>query len=199
MNISITKKRIILVEGKDDKGIIESICKEEQLDDAIQVIPYVEEGKLTQVLRLLVRDANFEQVHHIGLTKDSDRGAERARQSLESAWNHARKELKALDIPEPKCSVFAVPDNRSTGRVEDLCLQSAAFPRVLRCARLMYWCARMVSIYRMDRQKSLVAAYLSLMQKSRVPLGASAVKGYWNLRSDAFGPLREFVISIGTQ
>lgn len=193
----LARERVILVEGRGDKLVVEQICRQEGLEGVVQVFGYSESAQLGRFLSVFVRDRNFELVRHIGLTRDSDTGAERALQSLRDAWAHARVTLRKIGRREPRCSFFAVPNNKNRGRLEDLCLQSAAFPRVLRCAKLMYMCAKVVARYRFDRQKSLAAAYLSLMEKPGIPLGAAAGAGYWNLRSEAFGPLREFITSVG--
>ena len=191
------KDRIIFVEGRHDKGVVESICRQEGLDDVIQVITYAQFGKLGKFFDVFIRDPNFEVVNHIGLTKDSDTGADRVLQSLRDAWNRAGVTLQKVGSRKLQCSFFAVPDNKVAGRMEHLCLRSPIFPRILKCAKLVYLCAKHVANYRMDREKSLVAAYLSLMKEPGLPLERAAEAGYWDLRSEAFRSFRKFVVSVG--
>jgi hypothetical protein len=192
------KERIILVEGPDDALVVEAICKEEDLIRSLQILCYSQVGKLGAFLDLLVKNAGFEVVQRVGLTRDADQGAERARQSLMDAWKHALNVLNTISRKAPEHSIFAIPDNQNAGRLENLCLQSPAFPALLTCAQQMYDCAKAVASYQIDREKSVVAAYLSMMGQARLQLGSGAQAGCWDLRSEAFRPLRDFVISVAT-
>jgi hypothetical protein len=187
------KESIILVEGKDDALLIEAICEQEGFGDSVQLVRHSQHGKLASVLDLLVRRPEFERVMRIGLTRDSDDGVASATQSMSNAWRRARQTLKQIGTPAPECHLFAIPDNRSSGRLEDLCLLSATFPEILVCAERMHECAREVSHHDIDREKGIVAAYLSMMERPGLELGTAAKAGCWNLRSEAFAPLRSFV------
>jgi hypothetical protein len=99
-----------------------------------------------------------------------------------------------LNVPE--CRYFALPDNWRTGRVENLCLDSPVYPKVMSCAEQMFACATAVATYSIDREKATVAAYLSMMEKPGVQLGTAGEAGYWDLRSNAFDPLRQFLRSV---
>jgi hypothetical protein len=187
------KGRIILVEGKDDALLIGAICELEGFGDAIQLVPYRQRGKLVGVLDLLVRRPEFEQVARIGLTRDSDDGAASATQSMSDAWRRTQGTLRQIGTPAPECHFFAIPDNMSSGRLENLCLLSATFPEILVCAERMHECAREASDHDIDREKGIVAAYLSMMDRPGLELGTAAKAGCWNLRSEAFAPLRDFV------
>lgn len=192
------RDRVILVEGLDDGLLVEAICREEGLARAIQILCYSQGGKLGDFLNLLVRNANFGIVKHVGLTRDADNGKDEALKSLESAWERASKVLTSLGMDLPLCSFFALPDNQTTGRLENLCLLSPSFPQILKCAQEMYDCALAVATYGIDREKAIVAAYLSMMERGRLQLGTGAQAGSWNLRSEAFGPLRQFLVALGT-
>lgn len=190
------KEKIILVEGKDDALLIEAICEQEGFGDTIQLVPYSQSGKLGMVLDVLVRGPGFERVARIGLTRDSDDGAARALQSLSDAWRRTQATLRQIGTPAPECSFFAIPDNQASGRLENLCLLAASFPDVLVCAERMYECATHASGHAIDREKGIVAAYLSMMDRPGLELGTAAKAGCWNLHSEAFTPLRSFVKSI---
>jgi hypothetical protein len=187
------KDRIILVEGKDDALLIAAICEQEGFGDSVQLVPYRQLGKLVSVLDVLARRPEFEQVTRIGLTRDSDDGAASATQSMSDAWRRTQETLKQIRVAAPKCHFFAIPDNRSSGRLENLCLLSATFPGILVCAERMHECAREASDHDIDREKGIVAAYLSMMDRPGLELGTAAKAGCWNLRSEAFAPLRGFV------
>jgi hypothetical protein len=194
----IRKGRIILAEGKDDSLLMGQICKQEGLADAIQVHCYSQVGKLTTFLDGFVRRPDFGKVVRIGLTRDSDEGAERALQSLQHAWVRASQTLTGIDRSPPQASFFALPDNQTKGRIENLCLEAPAFPDILACAERMYECAVAVDPQpdAIDREKSIVAAYLSMMHRPGLELGTGAEAGCWNLNSPVFSPLREFIRSI---
>ena len=187
------REQLILVEGPNDENLFLAILRQEGLDDRCQVLHYRSAGELSNVLALLVRDARFPAVRRIGLTRDSDNGAEAAIQSLSGAWKNARAEMEVLNIEMPAPFFFALPDNRTKGRIEDICLRSVSGTANLLCAQEMLECALASGIGPRDREKALVAAYLSIMESPGLPLGVGAQRGYWKLESDAFRPLREFV------
>jgi hypothetical protein len=189
--------RLILVEGLDDGLLVEEMCMEEGLADQIQILCFAQSGKMRDFLDLLVRDANFGLVTHLGLTKDADNDPEAARQSLTDAWARAKRAIADIGREEPRCSVFVVPDNHQSGRLEDLCLAAPTIPKLLKCAEDMYTCAGGAASHKIDREKSIVAAYLSMMERPGLQIGTGAQAGCWNLRSDVFGPLRDFVKSVG--
>ena len=192
------KPRIIFVEGIEDVGIFTAICREENLTDVIQLIPYAELGKLGRFLvDVFVKDPDFKIVQRVGLTKDADKNPGGADQSLRDAWRRAQEALNQTQTPIPVCLHFTVPDNENNGRIENLCLQSPTFPEILKCAEDMFTCASALADYTIDHEKSVAAAYLSMMKKSGLRLGLGAEAGCWNLQSAAFRPLRAFIRAIG--
>jgi hypothetical protein len=191
------KARIILVEGKDDELVVRTISRQERLEDRIQVLTYAQSAKLIRFLDVLVRDSGFENVVRLGLTKDADDNVAGAIQSLQIAWQTTSQTLTQLARPVPQCDWFVVPDNENPGRLEDLCLRSVTYPHILRLARVMYWCSTALVPYKMDREKSLVACYLSMMRQNGLQLGTGAQAGCFDLNSSAFTRLREFVVSVG--
>jgi hypothetical protein len=187
------KSRIILVEGPDDAGLVEAICSRQEISADVQISYYSREGTLGDFLDLLVRDAGFESVTRLGLTKDSDKTAANTIQSLRGSWERTKITLASLKRPEPQCLMFAVPNNVASGRIENLCLASPAFPPILVCAEQTYGCAVQQAPYEIDREKSIVNAYLAMMKKQGLRLGTGAQAGCWNLDSAAMKPLTEFV------
>jgi hypothetical protein len=191
----IWDERLVLVEGRDDDDFLQALCEQIPISRKIQILFYRPHGEISACLKLLVRDVRFENVHVIGMTRDADDGAEPANQSLNSAWENASAILQAEDRLLPLPFFFALPDNRSKGKIEDLCIASPTHPEVLACAEEMYRCAS-ASVHPSDRPKSVVAAYLAMMNRP-LRLGVGAQKGYWNLDSEAMGPLRSFLRQIG--
>lgn len=192
------KPRIIFVEGIEDVGIFTAICREENLTDVIQLIPYAELGKLSRFLvDVFVKDPDFKIVQRVGLTKDADKNSGGADQSLRDAWRRAQVALNQTQTPIPECLRFTLPDNENNGRIENLCLQSPTFPEILECAQAMFTCASVPADYTIDREKSIAAAYLSMMRKSGLRLGTGAGARCWNLQSAAFRPLRDFIREVG--
>jgi hypothetical protein len=154
-------------------------------------------SKLRPFLAALIRNAGFGKVTRIGLTRDADAGAPSALQSLHDAWGYASQTLTGFGRTPPEAFFFALPDDQTTGRIENLCLQAPVFPDILACAERMYDCAIAAAPpYAIDREKSIIAAYLSMMRRPGLELGTGAGAGCWNLNSPVFSPLREFIRSI---
>jgi hypothetical protein len=193
-----TKQRLILVEGTDDLLLIQQMCDQEALAGLIEARSYGGVGKLRSFLDALAKGAGFGKVTHIGLTRDSDDSAASALQCLQDAWRDASQTLTSIDRAPPQAFFFALPDNQTKGRIENLCLQAAAFPEILTCAERMYDCAAAVDPQpdAIDREKSIVAAYLSMMHHPGLKLGTGAGAGCWNLNLPVFSPLRVFIRSV---
>jgi len=193
-----TKQRLILVEGKDDLHLIQRICGQEDLAGLIEIRFYGGVSRLRPFLGVLIKDAGFGKVTHIGLTRDADDGAASALQSLHDAWGYASQTLTDFGRTPPEAFFFALPDDQTTGRIENLCLQAPAFPEILTCAKRMYDCAVAVDPQpdAIDREKSVITAYLSMMHRPGLELGTGAAAGCWDLNSAVFSPLREFIRAI---
>ncbi len=191
------KRCIIFVEGNEDVGIFAAICREENLTDVIQLIPYAELDKLGRFLNVFVKIEDFKKVERVGLTKDADTDRVAAHQSLQGAWRRAQSALNETQTRIPECLRFTLPDNKNNGRIENLCLQSPTFPEILECAQAMFTCASVPADYTIDREKSIAAAYLSMMRKSGLRLGTGAGARCWDLQSAAFRPLRDFIREVG--
>jgi hypothetical protein len=156
-------------------------------------------SKLRPFLAALIRNAGFGKVTRIGLTRDADAGAPSALQSLHDAWGYASQTLTGFGRTPPEAFFFALPDDQTTGRIENLCLQAPVFPDILACAERMYDCAIAAAPpYAIDREKSIIAAYLSMMRRPGLELGTGAGAGCWDLKSAVFSPLREFIRSLAS-
>lgn len=186
-----------MAEGIDDVLVMEAIAREEGLEDAIQFLSYSQTARVGDFLDLLARDAGFDKVRKVGLTRDADLDPQAAKQSLAGAWGRTESTLRAIGVGIPAHDFFVLPDDANAGRLENLCLRAPAFPEVLRCAEEMHQCATAVADYEIDREKSIVSAYLAMMRQSRLQVGTGAQAGCWNLGSDAFGPLRNFIRRMG--
>lgn len=164
----------------------------------LQILRYSEAGKLSDFLDVAVRETEFSMVTRIGLTRDADQSYDTAAQSLRGVWERTSRTIRDIhpDMPIPACHLFVLPDNHSPGRLEDLCLQAPTFAAVLACAFQMHECATRVATFPIDREKSLVAAYLSMMRTPGLHLGAAALAGSWDLLHAAFHPLHEFVRAV---
>ena len=78
----------------------------------------------------------------------------------------AEADLRSFGRTARVCSFFAVPNNKDSGRIEDLCLSSPSFPRVLDCAIQMYECVAAIAKYKIDEQKSISGPYLYMTDAS---------------------------------
>ena len=193
----IAKELLILVEGKDDRLVLEELCKMEGCLGTVQICDYGGKDNLRSCLGDLVRDPEFETVRRIGLTRDADKSSKNANQSLQDAWGLASRILDGVGVSPPEALFFVLPGNQQTGSIEDLCLQAPNFPGVLACAHEMYRCVDTAHLpFKLDPGKAITGAYLSMMKNSGLQLGSGAGAGCWDLDSPAFAPIRQFVKAV---
>lgn len=126
--MSIDKKKIILVEGRDDENFIYSLLNSKSIDD-ILVEPYNGKDRLTSHINSLTKREGFDETTSILILRDSD-------ESLESASDSINYSLRTTRLIDKNLSPFKIdfqnnrkigfglfPGVGENGTLEDLCLR----------------------------------------------------------------------------
>lgn len=97
----------------------------------------------------------------------------------------------------PSLGVFLLPDCRSAGMLETLCIRTIEDDPGLECARQYFGCLAARAGWKGDslrkREKSLAHAWLASQDKPDLHPGTAAVEKYWRFDSPPMDPLKRFI------
>ncbi len=206
-NFSIQQPCLLLVEGKDDKIICESLAEGLKLGN-LQIEDLQGKGNLkVDYIRLLVKTPGYENVKSLGLIKDADGNPEGAFQSICSVIRNANVGLsvpKKAGIPvgdSPKVIAMVVPETLAgdeSGMIEDLCLRSVAEDSALVCVDNYFQCLyeQGTTISANKKSKARAQVFLASRKRPGMPIGEALKAGYWSWEHPAFDGLKDFLKKI---
>ena len=200
----IQKKKLLLVEGKDEEGFFEVLFK----DKAIQGIQVMESGGKEQFVKLLpeiIKLPDFNRVSSLAVIQDADQGAQATFESICSVLNNSN--LSVPEKPEsftsnsPRIGVFIIFDKNNQGMLESLCLSTVESKNLMNCIDSFMQCVEdnpdLNKNGRYQKPKNLhkarCRAFLAAMEGDTPSLGVAAKKGYWNLNSTKLQSLLDFL------
>ena len=96
----------------------------------------------------------------------------------------------------PRVGVFIIPDGKSEGKLESLCLSTVKSEGIIECIDSFMACIKKnPNSYNFpkDIHKARCRAFLSAMEKDTPSLGVAAKRGYWNFDSEKLNPLLNFL------
>jgi hypothetical protein len=136
MNRRIEKKKLLIVEGRDEENFFQAVFNRHLHRNDVQVLGVGGKTKLTENLRVLVNDAAFPDVEALGIVRDADEtpvgssivAAQSALESVKYSLENAGLPTSALHsefaVGTPRIGVFVVPDGLQDGMLETLCVSS---------------------------------------------------------------------------
>ena len=137
-------------------------------------------------------------VRSLAIVLDAETDASATFTGLRDALTNAG--LPAPDAPGQitagplKVGVFLVPDNRSAGKIETLCLRSVEDDPAWRCLDGFFRCVEENGgILPVNMDKARAQAFLATRPQPDLPVGLAALEGYWNVDGPAFTPLADFL------
>jgi hypothetical protein len=200
MPLTITEKKLLLGEGKDEVRFFNALLAYLDISD-IQVTDYGGKTKLRDYLEALARTPGFASLVSLALTRDADANAT-------AAFASARSALKNVELSEPtshgqlagtnpKVGVWILPDGNSPGMLEDLCMASVQADLAVSCVDEYFRCVE----ERAGRQPNHAAkARLHVWLASQIEpdkrLGEAAEKGYWPWTAPEFQRLIQFLQAL---
>lgn len=204
--LKITSSHILIVEGKDEVNFFEALLREMNNSLDIQIMDIGGKGKIHNNLQALTNSPGFSNVISIGIIRDADTDPQAAFQSVCTAIENA-----GLPVPtnpmqpigqNPSITVMILPNENSEGMLEDVCLKSVEENPEYSCIDDFFICLSDKGISVPDyKSKAEILAYLAsnpeLAGQFRIGLlGVSAKMGFWDLESEVFEPLMNFLLMI---
>lgn len=141
---NITKRKILLVEGKDEVSLFNQMLSDLHLGDDIQVIQVGGKYKFSENLLALQKTSGFRKVTSIGIVRDADNNPQGAFQSICYI-------LHRINLPEPtnpldpvngppQVTIMIVPDIDTPGMIENVCLNSVNDDPAMACVEQYFQC-----------------------------------------------------------
>jgi hypothetical protein len=196
-----TQSKVIIVEGNDDLGLLKAMMQSLGLT-GFDWANCQGKTSIPDAIQAVKNTSGFENaVTSLGIVKDADDDADSAFQSICGALESA-----GLDVPSqplittqgiPHITVMIWPCGRSQGILEDVCLESVAESREMKCVNDYFECLRLKGVNKPRiPSKAKVQAFLSARPETYPHLGVAASKGDWPLDHTAFNEIRSFLAML---
>jgi hypothetical protein len=198
--LRIQKRKLLIVEGKDDEAFFAALLAHLHLPD-IQVAGIGGKTKLRSNLKALMTDPGFPDVTVLAIIRDADADPKGAFQSVKDALSAAglpypKKALYPVKGP-PKINVMILPSSGKMGALEDLCLEAVGHDPTIGCVDEFFDCLRKRDLVPpKELSKAKIRTFLASQEDPTLPLGLAAQRGYWPFDNAAFEPLRQFLKSL---
>lgn len=196
----IVEQKLLLVEGKDDKGFFNALVRHLTLT-GFQVMTTRGKTDYPKKLKGVAKATGFNKVISMGIVRDADDDPAATVQSIQNA-------LKAADLPaperslvcagkRPKVTFMIVPDDQTAGELEHLCLRAVEKEPATQCVELFFRCLQEQG-GDMPRKpaKAKVQAFLASRVEPGKLLGQAAEAGYWPWGSKAFEQVKTFLLQL---
>ena len=197
--IEIEQEKLLVVEGADDARLFNALLSHIGVS-GIQVVDAEGKDNIRQTLRVIRHSTDFSKVSSIGVVRDADANADGALESVRDA-------LKAANLPSPdaplslagddlRVAVLIAPHGKSSGAIEDVCLESVAGDAAMGCVHDYLNCIK-DSVAEAERpnnlRKAKLQAFLASRERSGLRLGEAAEAGYWDFEHAAFDPFKRLL------
>lgn len=203
LSSEITKKKLLLVEGRDETKFFEALLNRNPTLSVIQnEIQIVETGgvdKFRHEIPAMKSRTGFEQVESIAIIRDSDGSHEGAFDSVcsilsNNALPRPSSQLEYTTSPI-RIGIFIMPGNEEGTMLEDLCLRTQELHPIMsltnRHIEELEINEGLETPRNLSKAKTLV--FLASMPKIVNTLGLGAQKGYWDLEHECLHPLVSFL------
>lgn len=196
------KEKVLAVEGKDEVNFFKALFKKEQIED-IQIVDIGGNAQFHIKLPLFMQADNFEMVKQIGFVRDAEVN------DPSSAFQSICDILRKYDLPVPakigsiaktgkiSVGIHIMPDNSSSGMLEDLCLKSVQGSPKNKCVDLFIECftptlaAAEKAIF--NSSKARAQAFLCTQTPICNSIGLAALKGQLDFSDACFYGIKDFL------
>lgn len=199
---TLTSDRLLLVEGKDEVNLTNSMLCRWNIG-GVQVVNVGGRYQFQDRLDALLSQARARrlQLSALGVLRDADDSPQSALQSVTGALHSvslpAPNSQGAFMRGAPSVGIFILPDGESRGSVEGLCWASVKDTPAAQCSTSYLKCLEdSEALKSRNTSKTLVHAYLAAQEDPYARVGEGALKGYWPIDHPVFDPLKRFVCRL---
>jgi hypothetical protein len=192
-----TKKRLLVVEGKDGINFSEKLLEYISILDSVDIRSSEGKDNFKNLMPGFKFATGFKNIEKIAVIRDADENAKDAFKSVTGVLGkiglQSPKKPGEFSNGRPSVGVFIMPDNSSNGMLEDLCLESVKDHEAMKCVDNFIACAQELKEQPDNISKAKVQVFLASRPKIANSIGRAAQKGYWNFNSEKLQPLINFL------
>ncbi len=195
---TISAKRLLLAEGKDDATILQRLLDTEGIT-GVQVLNYEGTQQLRPRMRLWRRDDGLQDVVAVGIVRDAEASAESALQSVADAvsseWAFPSPTTHAVFAQSAgkAAGAFILPDGENPGMLECLCVASVEGDPAMVCVNAFMECLRSEAVEIRTPPKAMAHAFLSTRRKAGLTVWQATERKTWDLGHGCWEPLKAFL------
>lgn len=208
-NLKIISSRLLLVEGNDEYWFCIQLLQSlgfnqnsNKLD--IQVVDIEGKENFGSSLGLLTKFPDFSDVRTIGFIRDAEQDL--AQSSYTSTCSAVQKYIKDFPIPDIgkirsensfSCGIFIMPDNKTSGMLETLCINSVKAQPVYE--KVESYVGNAKSLFseedrrKYNEPKAMIQTYLAGQPKIVNTLANAAKRNMWDFKNPVFKDIVNFV------
>jgi hypothetical protein len=200
----ITKKKLLVVEGNDEKIFFKALFKHMAKENIVDIHDVAGKDKFKTEMPTFMKTPGFNDVEAIAVVRDADDSCKSAFESVKGILKENKflppRKPGEFSQGNPKVGVFIMPDNKNSGMLEDLCLDTVKDEEGMECVNLFIDCANRLEKppKNKDIPKVKAQAFLAIMPEVPHRLGIGAKKGYWDFDSAPLEPLKNFLSELVT-
>ena len=199
--ISLSKRKLLLVEGRDDSEFFSALFTRIGGMSDTQILEYGGKDKFRGYLNTLMSLRGFDAVTTIGITRDADENANDAFASVQNAL--ISKGLPAPSEPlmpsndSPTTTIAIVPPGETTGELEDLLLSSVATDPAIYCVDDYIGCLASQGLKLPNKlSKARLHTFLASREHPNLLIGQAARAGYFVWDSPPFVSVIQFLKNL---
>ena len=192
---------LLLAEGRDDARFVDAFLKwlnisgpqTAAVDGVDNFAPFLK--------NTLATAPNYSKLRRLALVRDADANPQVAFRRLRSALVNAGlpapfEPFTTYGAGDLSVSIAILPDGKSPGNLEDLCLRSVSDQSSLECVDQYLECRNPDGIVDSGQSKARLHAYLAVGSRPGWRLGEAAEAGVWDWNSPALQPLAAFLSQL---
>lgn len=213
MPLPISKRRLLVVEGKDEVHFFDALLAKLEMTD-VQVLDTEGKNNFPVEFAALLLSPGFDQLAAYAIVRDADTGREGAFQSIRNILRkhsqpHPDQPNSFSSNEHPRVGIYILPGEADTGMLEDLCLQTVVGHPVTACVDAYMACLeeqlpQMQSgspntegpHFPKNIAKARALAFLAGMHEPVHQVGFAALRGCWDLDHECLNELKRFLTSM---
>ncbi|MCR4315420.1 MAG: DUF4435 domain-containing protein [Planctomycetes bacterium] len=198
--LSILRKRLLIVEGKDEEELFSAILGKNL--ESVQVMPIGGKTKLSENLKSLCNQRGFETVEKIAVIRDADEDPDAALVSVHGSLRKCGLTAPSRELifegNNPSVAITVLPGNKKKGRLENIVKESLLESDEAACVEGYFSCLREKNAFapQSDGAKSWVTVYLASKEDDFLRLGHAAQRGLLDFSHEAFASLHILIDSL---
>ena len=199
--ITISKKKVLVVEGQDERNFFEALLEHMGITD-YEIHSVDGKDKFKNVLPALVRTTGFSDVEVLAVIRDADEDADAAFKSIKNILKKeglkppTRMNKFSRTTDKPIVGIFIMPGNSDTGMLEDLCLRTVETHPAMICVNSFVDCVLKLNAPPRNLSKAKAQVFLAAMPEIVNSVGIGAKKRYWNFDSEELSDLKSFISNL---